>query len=144
MYELQEAGNQQFLTLKEQRINANIEWGNAIDAVQRAFKDYEEWVKDLNKSGNILLNQYRSKNKNFRASQAPQYFDEEFDFEFEKNPRDRFRSLSSEDLDDTEKRNIMDKTEKLITDEYIEATKEINNFYDDILQDYQNLIEGLK
>ena len=38
----------------------------------------------------------------------------------------------------------MDKTEKLITDEYIEATKEINNFYDDILQDYQNLIEGLK
>ena len=112
--------------------------------VQRAFKDYEEWVKDLNKSGNILLNQYRSKNKNFRASQAPQYFDEEFDFEFEKNPSDRFRSLSSEDLDDTEKRNIMDKTEKLITDEYIEATKEINNFYDDILQDYQNLIEGLK
>ena len=62
LYELQEAGNQQFLKLKEQRINANIEWGNAIDAVQRAFKDYEEWVKDLNKSGNILLNQYRSKN----------------------------------------------------------------------------------
>tara|TARA_Y100000996_G_scaffold415151_1_gene408457 strand:- start:1159 stop:2559 length:1401 start_codon:yes stop_codon:yes gene_type:complete len=143
LYELQEAGNQQFLKLKEARINANIEWGNAIDAVQRAFKDYEEWVKDLNKSGNILLNQYRSKNKSFRASQAPQYFDEEFDFEFEQNPRNRFFSLSSENLDDTEKRNIMDKTEKLITDEYIEATKEINNFYDDILQDYQNLIERL-
>ena len=42
---LQKSGNIQFTQLKEERIEANKQWGDAIDAVQRAFADYPKWVK---------------------------------------------------------------------------------------------------
>ncbi len=143
LYNLQRSGNKQFLKLKEDRLQANIQWGHSIDAVQRAFTDYEVWVKNLNIAGNNLLKQYRAKNKQFRASPPPEYFDKEFDFGFELNPEKRFFSISSDRLSDPEKRSILDEKEKLITSEYTDAIEEINGINNKTLEEYQDLLKRL-
>ena len=139
----QKAGNDQILHFKEARDNANKDWGNAIDSVQAGFKDYEDWVKSLNKTGNVLLNQYRSSNKNFRSDNAPSYFDKTHDFGFEMTAEAKFFSLSAEYISDQDKRSKMNEVNQIITSEYINATKELNRIYNSITEDYESLIGEL-
>jgi hypothetical protein len=143
LYAMQKAGNDQILKFKEDRDNANTNWGNAIDSVQAGFQDYERWVTSLNKSGNILLNQYRSSNKKFRSTPAPIYFENKHDFGFEKIAKNQFFSLSAENISDEEKRSKMNEVNQIITSEYINATKKLNEIYNLKTKDFETLIEGL-
>jgi len=143
LFAMQKAGNDQILKFKEDRDNANINWGNAIDSVQAGFKDYEAWVSSLNRTGNILLNQYRSSNKKFRSTPAPAYFDINHDFGFEKTAKNKFFSLSAENISDEEKRSKMKDVNDIITSEYINATKALNDIYNSKTQDFENLIQRL-
>lgn len=143
LFAMQKAGNEQILKFKEARDKANHDWGNAIDSVQAGFQDYERWVTTLNKSGNILLNQYRSINKKFRSTPAPKYFETKHDFGFEKIAKNQFFSLSAENISDEEKRSKMNQVNQIITSEYINATKKLNEIYNLKTKDFENLIEGL-
>lgn len=143
LFAMQKAGNEQILKFKEDRDNANINWGNAIDSVQAGFKDYEAWVNSLNRTGNILLDQYRSSNKKFRSTPAPAYFDIKHDFGFEKTAKNKFFSLSAENISDVEKRSKMKDVNDIITSEYINATKALNDIYNSKTQDFENLIQRL-
>ena len=140
----QKAGNDQITRFKNKREEANKNWANNIDSVQKAFADYENWVKSLTVAGQNLLQQYRSVNKVYRSPAVPRYFNENYDFEFEKSASDRFRSLVSSNLTDKAKDEQFMAANKIIIGEYNNAIIQLNNIYSEIIEQFQNYLARLR
>ena len=136
----QAQGNKQITDFKVLRENANRTWANNVDSVQAGFSDYETWVKSVSNAGNNLLQQYRSTNKAFRSTKAPEYFQNTHDFGFELTAEKRFPSLDALNITDKEKDHQFDKANKIIITEYNEAIKAVNEIYSDIIDGYQEFL----
>ena len=140
----QKVGNDQITRFKNKREEANKNWANNIDSVQKAFADYENWVKSLTVAGHNLLQQYRSVNKVYRSPAAPKYFNENYDFGFEKMASNRFRSLVSSNLTDKEKDEQFMEANKIIIGEYNNAIIQLNKIYSEIIEQFQNYLGRLR
>ena len=144
LHSMQKGGNAQITNFKDKREDANKTWAHNIDSVQSAFVDYESWVKSLNTAGNNLLQQYRSTNKAFRSTDVPKYFKKSHDFGFEKLASNRFRSLISANLADSDKDAQFAAANQVIISEYNAAITELNEIYGEIISGYEDYLARLR
>lgn len=142
-YEKQQAGNNQITAYKDKRQYANQDWAATIDSIQAGFATYPSWVESLSVQGNAYINQYRAENKRFRSSDVPDYFSEKHIFNFIVDPNIQFRSLVSANIEDSEKDESFEKSNRIITTEYNEAIAEVNKIYSGLLASYEIFLQDL-
>lgn len=143
LYEKQKAGNDQITAYKDKRQNANQSWAQTIDSIQAGFSRYPSWVKSLRVQGNGYIQQYRAENKRYRSSKVPDYFHNDYDFNFIDDPEIQFRSLVSANIEDSEKDKSYDESNRIITNEYNNAIADVNKIYSEVLNGYEDFLKNL-
>jgi hypothetical protein len=143
LYAKQKAGNDQLTDYKDKRAKANLDWAFTIDSVQAGFSAYPSWVNSLRKKGNSFLNSYRAENKRYRNTPEPAYFADEFEFDFVDDPNIQFRSLVSANIEDSEKEKSFNTADNIITSEYNDAIKKVNEIYSEINANFDRFLQEL-
>mgnify|MGYP001490090420 CR=1 FL=1 len=138
----QEAQNQ-ISQLKEDRLEANVNWGLCIDGIQDGFIDYQSWTTGLISSGIIVVKRYRAVNSKFRSTPQPAYFDEDMSFSIETNPDVRIANLKEHHMSDKDKMTIISKNNDVITKEYNLGMEEVSRFFEDRNSELEDYIRSL-
>lgn len=130
-------------TKNQAREDSVDSWEHYADELQRIKDLHKKFNDDMTEVLNTSIENYRTKNRQFRHTPAPEYFENPVDSSFIKDFGYTYDHLVDELVDDPEIRRIGGEARKLIGSEYANMSVEYQDFFQHEREELKKIVAEL-